>query len=836
MQHSSVLQELLQRQKRLQKLYAASGATPAQLFGKLGLVPPVSTCYPTRRLRSRLGKKSTDEDVVVYNNVVTSQGAGSTFLFAVELGELLYDGDRDKANVVCSKLLLDRGGKIGFRRRIQIGSRLTVPCPDEIYSMDATDRRRNAETCNDDPNQIHHPHISSTVSMELPSSTKSICKFRKCNGATLRTTSECQYAFKYSRGKKNDHLVSADMLTKRTTNEALKQDASVLGKHTRDFDPNSPRAASPSRTVRKKNVRATRLQSEPYENRDESIGVILPDNNIATNSSTKMRKITYCCPIIRATVWHALQKNGWTTEKPNKSQRHYYRPDKDGATGPAKFDSMNSVIKYISKNREYLKKKDIQAALRQYTADVVAADYQRKGPKKRRIKGPTASVSSLKSKDTDMVPKSCDTSMDDLERASTQGYRTNEVTKDVSNDLKTTSTLFQKPSKDLELAYKLVSYTDESGENVLKETKNPPYLCDKASDDLERQPSKPIFTADEVMEKVPPNFCDGIELPKKRVYCTDDMNVDVSENMKRTPKIRYTASDDGETPNIHVSRTNDVTEDVSKDVTRLPNVCDTPSADLVQPIKYISRADKLTVDALKDLKMQPILSGTVSDDVARPNNRVSRADEVSEDGCNDIIKLLPTLSNAASDDAELPNKRISSTDEVSENVRKDVKVPHEFFGTPSDDLGPPKERDYAANDMTDDASENIKRTPNICDKPSDDVELPKIHGSRINDVTEDVFEDVTRLLPNFCDTPSADLVQPDKYISRTNDVADDASENIKQPPNLCDRASDDVELPKIHGSRINDVTEDGSEDVKRLLPIFSDMFRWIGSSEECSKP
>ena len=90
MQCSDTLLDLLQRQKELQKLYAASGAAPARVlaYEDEQLVSPVSTCYPIERLRNKL-PTPTDADVVIWNNIITSQGVGLIFLFAIELGQLL---------------------------------------------------------------------------------------------------------------------------------------------------------------------------------------------------------------------------------------------------------------------------------------------------------------------------------------------------------------------------------------------------------------------------------------------------------------------------------------------------------------------------------------------------------------------------------------------------------------------------------------------------------------------------------------------------------------------------------------------------------------------------
>ena len=54
MRQSTDLIRLLERQKSMQKLYAASGASPVRLLAEAGLAPPLLTCYPTQRLRNRI--------------------------------------------------------------------------------------------------------------------------------------------------------------------------------------------------------------------------------------------------------------------------------------------------------------------------------------------------------------------------------------------------------------------------------------------------------------------------------------------------------------------------------------------------------------------------------------------------------------------------------------------------------------------------------------------------------------------------------------------------------------------------------------------------------------
>lgn len=85
------LVELLQKQKASGKLYGAICAAPAVALASKGLIEPGqrATCYPAPAFREKLAT-STEDDVVVTENLVTSQGPGTALKFGLKLGEILY--------------------------------------------------------------------------------------------------------------------------------------------------------------------------------------------------------------------------------------------------------------------------------------------------------------------------------------------------------------------------------------------------------------------------------------------------------------------------------------------------------------------------------------------------------------------------------------------------------------------------------------------------------------------------------------------------------------------------------------------------------------------------
>ena len=91
LRNSSILVDLLKNQQKQKKLYGAVCASPAVVLQTLDLLDAGSTCYPAEGFRAKMEKPS-DEKVVVQDNVITSQGPGTSLLFALALGEQLVSG------------------------------------------------------------------------------------------------------------------------------------------------------------------------------------------------------------------------------------------------------------------------------------------------------------------------------------------------------------------------------------------------------------------------------------------------------------------------------------------------------------------------------------------------------------------------------------------------------------------------------------------------------------------------------------------------------------------------------------------------------------------------
>jgi hypothetical protein len=198
MRDSEEVIQLLERQKSLGKLYAASGAAPAQLLADAGLSAPISTCYPMKRLRDRL-EGPMEDDVVIYNNIVTSQGTGLAFLFAIELGELLIE-DTAKANLVARKRLVDRSGKLGFRRKLVQEHRQVIPFEPPSEDEESESCSPEALGAKDMPTDEDPGMANSNVMGSgrfLDHQSTSICKRFKCNMSTLRKARDCRTRFLY---------------------------------------------------------------------------------------------------------------------------------------------------------------------------------------------------------------------------------------------------------------------------------------------------------------------------------------------------------------------------------------------------------------------------------------------------------------------------------------------------------------------------------------------------------------------------------------------------------------------------------------------------------------
>ncbi len=101
----NTLTNLLKKQQEKKKLYGAMCASPAVVLATHGLLSAGATCYPAKPFREVIPDAS-DEKVVVQDNVVTSQGPGTSLLFALSLGEQLYG--KEAADQVAAALLVQR--------------------------------------------------------------------------------------------------------------------------------------------------------------------------------------------------------------------------------------------------------------------------------------------------------------------------------------------------------------------------------------------------------------------------------------------------------------------------------------------------------------------------------------------------------------------------------------------------------------------------------------------------------------------------------------------------------------------------------------------------------
>ena len=102
---SDVLISILERQKKEGKMYAAVCASPAVVLASKGLAVPGVTCYPAPGFRSAL-VSPVDDEVVVIDNLTTSQGPGTSIKFALQLGEQLFG--KEKADEVAAGMLVTR--------------------------------------------------------------------------------------------------------------------------------------------------------------------------------------------------------------------------------------------------------------------------------------------------------------------------------------------------------------------------------------------------------------------------------------------------------------------------------------------------------------------------------------------------------------------------------------------------------------------------------------------------------------------------------------------------------------------------------------------------------
>jgi len=91
-----ILTELLKAQADSGKFYAAICASPVVILKHHGLLKTKNaTAYPSLAVQLD-NMKCISERVVVDENCITSQGAGSTLEFSIKLIELLFDAEKAK--------------------------------------------------------------------------------------------------------------------------------------------------------------------------------------------------------------------------------------------------------------------------------------------------------------------------------------------------------------------------------------------------------------------------------------------------------------------------------------------------------------------------------------------------------------------------------------------------------------------------------------------------------------------------------------------------------------------------------------------------------------------
>lgn len=102
---SPALTQILQAQKQAHKLYAAVCAAPAVALASQNLLDGAeATCYPAPKFRDVL-PHAKDDKVVVHDNVITSQGPGTSLLFALQLGEALFG--KEKRDQIAKEMLVE---------------------------------------------------------------------------------------------------------------------------------------------------------------------------------------------------------------------------------------------------------------------------------------------------------------------------------------------------------------------------------------------------------------------------------------------------------------------------------------------------------------------------------------------------------------------------------------------------------------------------------------------------------------------------------------------------------------------------------------------------------
>lgn len=89
------LRLLLMKQNTEGKLISAICAAPAVVLAPLGILTGKrATCYPAKKFRDVLESEFISTDaVIVDNNVITSQGPGTSLKFSLALVGLLYGNE-----------------------------------------------------------------------------------------------------------------------------------------------------------------------------------------------------------------------------------------------------------------------------------------------------------------------------------------------------------------------------------------------------------------------------------------------------------------------------------------------------------------------------------------------------------------------------------------------------------------------------------------------------------------------------------------------------------------------------------------------------------------------
>mmetsp|Transcript_91229 Transcript_91229/g.142418 ORF Transcript_91229/g.142418 Transcript_91229/m.142418 type:complete len:188 (-) Transcript_91229:146-709(-) len=100
------LTEMLKAQSGAQKVTAAMCASPAVVLAAHDMLPASATCYPADKFKDILGAKRKDDLVVKDGHIITSQGPGTSILFALEIAESLFG--KEKADEVGKAMLVAR--------------------------------------------------------------------------------------------------------------------------------------------------------------------------------------------------------------------------------------------------------------------------------------------------------------------------------------------------------------------------------------------------------------------------------------------------------------------------------------------------------------------------------------------------------------------------------------------------------------------------------------------------------------------------------------------------------------------------------------------------------